>query len=74
MPQNSRASGANEDRVPRDNQQMQDDNQTSGESVLSGQISGDNQQPIRRPDTSDDAAEREPAPGVRTNAKGDTHA
>jgi len=31
--------------VPRDSQQIQDDNQSSGESVVGGQTSGDAQQP-----------------------------
>jgi hypothetical protein len=31
--------------APRDNQQIQDDNQTSGESVQRGQTSGDARQP-----------------------------
>ena len=31
---------------PRDSQQIQDDNQTSGESVVEGQTSGDDRQPI----------------------------
>jgi hypothetical protein len=56
MPQNSRESGANEDRVQRDHRQIQDDNQSSGESVVSGQTSGDNQQPIRGADSPNDGA------------------
>ena len=55
----------------RDNQQMQDDNQTSGESVVAGQTSGDATQPT---DTPNQAANKEPAEGsretVNANEKG----
>ena len=61
MPQNS------QDFVQRDNQQIQDDNQTSGESVVGGQTSGDNQQPIGNTDTPNQAANKEKAEGSREN-------
>jgi hypothetical protein len=80
MPQNSRdaeagsrqSQGGNRqggipEFVQRDNQQIQDDNQTSGESVLSGQWSGDNRQPIGNADTPNPAANKEPAEGSREN-------
>jgi len=80
MPQNSRESGSGsrqsqdgnrQDRVPefvqRDNQEIQDDSQTSGESVVSGQWSGDNRQPIGDADTPNQAANKEPAEGSREN-------
>ena len=80
MPQNSRASGTGSRQsqagnrqggipefVQRDNQEIQDDNQTSGESVLSGQWSGDNRQPIGNADTPNQAANKEPAEGSREN-------
>jgi hypothetical protein len=78
MPQRTRRSSGNlPTNVPRDNQQIQDDNQTSGESVLAGQTSGDAQQPIDV-DTPNQAANRDPAEGPRDNAdggeKGDSHA
>lgn len=41
------------DQTQRDNQQIQDDNQSSGESVHSRQSSGDAQQPISRTPQSD---------------------
>ena len=59
MPQNS------QDFVQRDSQQIQDDNQTSGESVVAGQTSGDNQQPIRNTDAPNQAANKEKAEGSR---------
>jgi hypothetical protein len=72
MPQNSRQS------VQRDNQQIQDDNQTSGESVVGGQSSGDNQQPIDVGDMPNQAANKEPAEGSRETVTGgeseDSHA
>ncbi|HMF93161.1 MAG TPA: hypothetical protein VKE96_02655 [Vicinamibacterales bacterium] len=76
MPQNSRKSGPTSDRAQRDHQQIQDDNQTSGESVVSGQTSGDNQQPLGRTDSPNYAANRDPAEGARdtNNAKGGSHA
>jgi hypothetical protein len=61
MPQNS------QDSVQRDNQQIQDDNQTSGESVVAGQTSGDNQQPIGNTDAPNQAANKEKAEGSRDN-------
>jgi hypothetical protein len=61
MPQNS------QDSVQRDNQQIQDDNQTSGESVVAGQTSGDNQQPISSTDAPNQAANKEKAEGSRDN-------
>ena len=61
MPLNS------QDRVQRDNQQIQDDNQTSGESVVAGQTSGDNQQPISTNDAPNQAANKEKAEGSRDN-------
>ena len=64
MPQNS------QDWVQRDNQEIQDDNQTSGESVVAGQTSGDNRQPIRSPDTPNQAANKEKAEGSRGNEGG----
>jgi len=75
MAQNSRESrgGARETAaIPelRDNQQIQDDNQTSGESVVSGQSSGDNQQPIGVGDSPNQAANREPAEGARETVTG----
>ena len=54
--------------VPRDNQQIQDDNQTSGESVAAGQTSGDNRQPVGGADSPNRAANREPAEGARDTA------
>jgi len=80
MPQNkdrdrsvaaSRGSSTNDRDVQRDNQQIQDDNQTSGESVVGGQTSGDAQQPtsIRNRETPNQAA-NEPAEGSRENAGG----
>ena len=62
MPQNT------PERVQRDNQQSQDDNQTSGESVVGGQTSGDNQQPIGNTDTPNQAANKEKAEGSRETA------
>jgi len=59
MPQNS------QDSAQRDNQQIQDDNQTSGESVVAGQTSGDNQQPISDTDAPNQAANKEQAEGSR---------
>ena len=53
MPQNSQES------APRDNQQVQDDNQTSGESVIGGQTSGDNRQPVRDTNRPNQAATKE---------------
>jgi hypothetical protein len=61
MPQNS------QDWVQRDNPQIQDDNQTSGESVVGGQTSGDNQQPIGNTDAPNQAANKEKAEGSREN-------
>jgi hypothetical protein len=71
MPQNSRPSHS--DAMPefRDNQQIQDDNQTSGESVVAGQTSGDATQPT---DIPNQAANRDPAEGSREKAEGDSHA
>src|SRR5262249_59465368 len=40
-------------------------NQTSGESVLRGQWSGDNQQPVSDTDAPNHAADRDPAEGAR---------
>ena len=80
MPQNSRES---EGEIPelntgsdgqRDNQQMQDDNQTSGESVSgresadSGERSGD--EGARVDDRPNQASDQEPAEGSRENAGG----
>jgi hypothetical protein len=59
MPQNS------QDWVQRDNQEIQDDNQSSGESVVAGQTSGDNRQPIRNADVPNQAANKEKAEGSR---------
>jgi hypothetical protein len=70
MPQNSREPFANENLEQRDNQQIQDDNQTSGESVVAGQTSGDNRQPIRNADAPNEAANRDPAEGSRDTATG----
>jgi hypothetical protein len=68
MPQNRRDEGSGSDNwVQRDNQQVQDDNQTSGESVLAGQSSGDNQQPVRGRDMPNQAANKEKAEGSREN-------
>jgi hypothetical protein len=52
---------------PRDNQQIQDDNQTSGQSVVAGQMSGEDQQPIGIGQESIRGADRpaEPAPRRR---------
>jgi len=53
---------------PRDNQQMQDDNQQAGESVRAGQTSGDARQPTtlgRDQDTPNQASNKEPAEGSR---------
>jgi hypothetical protein len=68
MPQNT-------DRDPdvqRDNQQIQDDNQSSGESVVGGQTSGDAQQPtgVGNRYTPNQAAKQEPAEGSRETAAG----
>jgi hypothetical protein len=54
------------DAIPelRDNQQRQDDNQTSGESVVARQSSGDATQPT---DIPNQAANKEPAEGSREN-------
>jgi len=62
--------------VPRDNQQIQDDNQTSGESVVAGQTSGDAQQPTRLGgrETPNQAPNKEKAEGSRGGAEGDGHA
>ena len=62
--------------VPRDNQQIQDDNQTSGESVVAGQTSGDAQQPTRLggSETTNQAPKEESAEGSLGDAKGDGHA
>ena len=65
MPQNSREPYASENLEQRDNQQIQDDNQTSGESVVAGQTSGDNRQPVGGADSPNPAANREPAEGAR---------
>jgi hypothetical protein len=81
MPQHSRESGsahagarrsdaASPEFEQRDNQQIQDDNQTSAESVVAGQWSGDNRQPIRNADTPNQAANKEPAEGSRENVNG----
>jgi hypothetical protein len=51
----------------RDNQQIQDDNQSSGESVVAGQTSGDATQPT---DIPNQAANKEKAEGSRENAGG----
>jgi len=51
----------------RDNQQIRDDSQTSGESVLADQTSGDATQPTRLPNQ---AADEEPAEGSRENTGG----
>jgi len=58
--------------VRRDSQQIQDDNQTSGESVVGGQTSGDAQQPtgVASRYTPNQAANKEPAEGSRENAGG----
>jgi hypothetical protein len=73
MAQNSRESrgGARETTaIPelRDNQQIQDDNQTSGESVVAGQTSGDATQPT---DIPNQAANKEKAEGSRDNVGAD---
>jgi hypothetical protein len=55
---------------PRDNQQIQDDNQQSAESVRQGQTSGDARQPTtigRDQDTPTQAANKEKAEGSRGN-------
>jgi hypothetical protein len=70
MPQNSRESNTARDQVQRDNQQIQDDNQTSGESVVAGQTSGDNQQPVRDVNVPDQAANKDPAEGSRETVSG----
>jgi hypothetical protein len=69
----SRQSSDLSGQAPRDNQQIQDDNQTSGESVVAGQSSGDAQQPTaigRGQDTPNQAANKETAEGSRENAGG----
>ena len=53
-----------------DSQQRQDDNQTSGESVVAAQRSGDATQPT---DIPNQAANKEPAEGSRENAGGITN-
>ena len=68
MPQNSREPHASENLEQRDNQQLQDDNQTSGESVVAGQTSGDNRQPLGGAESPNRAANREPAEGARDAA------
>src|SRR5262249_9754913 len=70
MPQNSRERFANENLEQRDNQQIQDDNQTSGESVVAGQTSGDNRQPTDATGSPNYAADREPAEGGPDAAAG----
>jgi hypothetical protein len=57
---------------PRDNQQIQDDNQTSAESVKQGQTSGDARQPTvigRNLDTPNQAANKEKAEGSRETTR-----
>jgi hypothetical protein len=57
---------------PRDNQQMQDDNQQSAESVRSGQTSGDARQPTtvgHQQDTPNQASNKEKAEGSRENTR-----
>jgi hypothetical protein len=68
-----------QDQTPRDNQQIQDDNFSSGESVNSRQTSGDAQQPtridssseMRDTDRPNQAANKEKAEGSRENATDD---
>jgi hypothetical protein len=60
--------------VERDSQQIQDDNQTSGESVDSRQSSGDATQPTgidRDQDTPNEASNKEKAEGSRENTGGE---
>jgi hypothetical protein len=57
---------------PRDNQQIQDDNQTSAESVRQGQTSGDARQPTaigRDPNVPNPASNKEKAEGSRENTR-----
>ena len=81
MPQNTdrdpsvggnRQVSANDSDAPRDNQQIQDDNQTSGESVVGGQTSGDARQPtsVVNRYTPNQSANQEKAEGSRENAAG----
>jgi hypothetical protein len=59
-----------QDDTQRDNQQIQDDNQTSGTSVNSRQTSGDAQQPTSiggDQETPNQASNKEPAEGSRDN-------
>jgi hypothetical protein len=56
MPENSPSP------APRDGQQTQDDNRTSGQSVVAGQASDDATQPADAPNY---AANRDPAEGAR---------
>ena len=58
--------------APRDNQQIQDDNQTSGESVVGGQTSGDARQPtsVVNRYTPNQTSDEEKADGSRENAAG----
>lgn len=75
MPEHSRQSqdtSRQSDAIPelRDSQQMQDDNQTSGQSVRASQSSGGSTQPT---DTPNQAANKEPAEGSRENAGGITN-
>jgi hypothetical protein len=68
----SHGSSASSDAMPefRDNQQQRDDSQTSGESVVTGQRSGDATQPT---DIPNQAANKEKAEGSRENAGGITN-
>jgi hypothetical protein len=73
MAQNSRESAAGNresQAIPefRDYQQIRDDNQSSGESVVAAQTSGDATQPT---DIPNQAANKEPADGSRETAGGD---
>jgi len=63
-----------QDQSLRDNQQIQDDNYSSGESVNAAQTTGDAQQPTRvgrDQDTPNQAANKEPAEGSRENTADD---
>jgi hypothetical protein len=58
---------------PRDNQQIADDNQQSGDSIVGGQTSGDARQPTgigRDQSMPNQASNKEPAEGSRENTAG----
>src|SRR5262249_22483763 len=68
MPQSNRKWGANDDGARRTHRQIRNDSKPSGESVVSAQTSGENQQPTTRPAPPNYAADRDPAEGSREDA------